>query len=193
MHELELEKAKKLAELNEMTAILEGKNLFEDLDNMQSTTGRQVKAKKRKTKVDEIESLIMGADKALHQSRDRLASSMLLMSDVKSGILHLAHLLKMNTIKSQLLAESLFSDIDRQNNVGVGGNGRNRGRDDHSSDTKLGKVTVIVSALNSIEERLGQMVDMLEIVQQSRKHSLSRRKQSASMIPSNRKLEKKKS
>ena len=124
----------------------------------------------RKTKVDEVESLIMAADKSLQRSRDRLASSMLLASDMKSGILHLTNLLKMNKSKCELLAESSFGDANHGRAEGSVGRRNDLGE-------KPGKA--MLSALNSIEERLGQMVDVLDIVKQSRTQSSPRRRKSS--------------
>ena len=176
------EKNSKLAELKELTDILEGTNLFEELNDLNAMTNRHEKTSAptgRKTKVDEIEYMIMDAEKALNHSRDRLASSMLLASDMKSGVLHLLRLLKMDKVRNTLLAESSF---DSSNNGDISNSYGRRGD----------RASAIFSALNSIEERLGQMVDVLDIVKQSRSQSLARRSSSNKVSPSSKKKRKRK-
>ena len=176
MRDGEKSKVSKIAKLAELTAVLEGNNLFEESDGLTSMTSRHQKASGaqgggRQTKVDEVKSLIMGADKSLQRSRDRLASSMLLASDMKSGILHLANLLKMSKTMNELLSESSFGNSNHEHDGGAGGR-RLLGRGE-----KPGKA--MASALNSIEERLGQMVDVLDIVKQSRSQTSPKRRKSS--------------
>ena len=182
MRDIELKKNSKLAELKELTDILEGTNLFEELNDLNAMTNRHEKTSAptgRKTKVDEIEYMIMDAEKALNHSRDRLASSMLLASDMKSGVLHLLRLLKMDKVRNTLLAGSSF---DSSNNGDILNSYGRRGD----------RASAIFSALNSIEERLGQMVDVLDIVKQSRSQSLARRSSSNKVSPSSKKKRKRK-
>ena len=152
MQEAEKEKALKVTELQELNSILSG-------DNTHKVDSAPM------VKIDEIESLISRADKSLNRSRDKLASSLLLTSAAKAGLVHLTDLLGMKKAKDALLSQSSFS-------------GSANSEYEHDVQSKRVQASTwknIKYALNSIEDRLGQMVDVLDIVEQSRRKSSNRR------------------
>ena len=132
--------------------------------------------KKRMTKQERIELGIHDADKKLEHSRDRLRKTLGLMADVKAGLLHLTKLLRLGSIHREL--EETGEDDDEEDT-----RGKRRG----SSGCGSGKISdVVKDVLDVVEDKLGQMVDMVNVVRQS-KATRTRRKQVRKMSMKTRK------
>ena len=114
---------------------------------------------KRMTKVEKIENAIFDATKKLNRSRNKCKKSLYLLSNLKAGLLHLTKLLKMKAIHQEL---DNTGEIDPKD--------EHHRHHERSSSKNGGKMSqVIHHVLENVEDKLGQMVDMMNIVQKSKR------------------------